>query len=324
MKSPSRPALLILFPIVVTIGCNKASGDRSSPDELLIPIGQETSSLDNRPLVILGFMQPVGAVVTTTAHQSLMDYLTAQTPYRFRVLFSTESERAVGVLEERLVEVAHLGVVTYLEAHIQLGAVPLVKPLNREGEPVSRSVFVVRRGSPLRNLVDLKGRSLALGSFHSTWSNLIPRYELFRAGVSLEDLENLEHFDDDETVAAAVLEGRFDAGAVEDVVAYRHGEKLESLHDSDPLPSAPLVIRDDLPPRVFQTVRDALLSLDFHEAEERQHWDENVRYGFAPAADSDYDPVREIVTRLSGSCAVGCHSSVELGAASLSGHSRSN
>ena len=307
VKYLSLPALLLLFPLLVTISCKKASGDRSSPDESLIPIRQETSSLDNRPAVILGFTQPAGTVVTTTAHQPLMDYLTSQTPYRFRVLFSTESERAVGVLEERLVEVTHLGVVSYLEAHIQFGAVPLVKPLNREGEPVSRSVFVVRRGSPLRNLVDLKGRSLALGSFHSTWSNLVPRYELLRAGVSLEDLESLEHFDDDEAVAAAVLEGRFDAGAVEDVVAYRHGDKLESLHDSDPLPSAPLVIRDDLPTRVSQTVRDALLSLDFQEAEQRQHWDENIRYGFAPAADSDYDSVREILKTVPTRCEGTCH-----------------
>jgi len=307
MKSLSRPALLLLVPIVVTISCNKASGDRSSPDELLIPIGQETSSLDNRPVVILGFMQPVGTTVSTTAHQPLMDYLTAHTPYRFRVLFSTESERSVGVLEERLVEVAHLGVVSYLEAHIQFGAVPLVRPLNREGEPVSRSVFVVPRGSPLRNLVDLKGRSLALGSFHSTWSNLIPRYELLRAGVSLEDLGVLEHLDGDEAVVAAVLEGRFDAGAVEDVVAYRHGERLERLYASDPLPSAPLVIRDNLPTRVSQTVRDALLSLDFQEAEERQRWDESVRYGFAPAADSDYDSVREILKAVPTRCAGTCH-----------------
>ena len=281
-------------------------------------------STDSRVVLGFGVLAGNDPGMTYKGYQPLMDHLTAHTPFLFQIRLARTSDDLLRYVEERMAEIVPVGSVSYLEAHIQFGAVPLVKPLNREGEPVSRSVFVVRRGSPLRNLVDLKGRSLALGSFHSTWSNLVPRYELLRAGVSLEDLESLEHFDDDEAVAAAVLEGRFDAGAVEDVVAYRHGDKLESLHDSDPLPSAPLVIRDDLPTRVSQTVRDALLSLDFHEAEERQHWDENVRYGFAPAADSDYDSIREIVTRLSGSCATGCHSSVELGAVSSSGHGRSN
>ena len=317
MKYRFRLAHLLWLSIVVApaSGCNQASGDRSVSEEALFvedEIAPGTSSLDRRPVVILGFMQPIGTMVTTKAHQPLLDYLTAETPYRFRVLFSTDSERQVGVLEERLVEMAHLEVVSYLEAHRQFGAVPLVKTLNRDGEPVARSVFVVREDSPLRDVTDLRGRSLALGSFHSTLSHLIPRHELLRAGVSVEDLGALEHFDNDEAVADAVLGGRFDAGAVEDAVAYRYREKgLGVLHVSDPIPTAPLVIRGDLPQRVSRAIREALLKLDFHQAKNRQHWDEAIRYGFAPATDSDYDPVRDIAGIMSGSCAKGCHAGVK-------------
>jgi hypothetical protein len=108
MKYRFRLAPLLLLPIVVLVsGCNRARGDHiSTAEEPLIlddemgEMGPGTSSLDHRPLVMFGFMQPVGAMVTTNAHQPLLDYLTAETPYRYRVLFSTESERQVGVLEE--------------------------------------------------------------------------------------------------------------------------------------------------------------------------------------------------------------------------------
>ena len=306
--------------LMLGTACDRASGDRSSSSEPVFPDSEGelqpgASSLDDRPQVVLGFMQPVGTLVTTKAHQPLLDYLTAQTPYRFRVLFSTDSERAVGTLEERLVEISRLGPVSYLEAHVQFGAVPLVKSLNREGELVSRGVFLVRRGSPIERLGDLRGHSLALGAFHSTLSHLLPRYELTRAGVSVEELDNVELFDDDDAVVSAVLDGRFDAGAVEDVVADRHGdEELRVLHVSEPVPSAPLVIRDDLPQRVSGAIRDALLKLDFEGAEDREDWHESIRYGFAPATHADYDSLREMTTTLSRSCAEGCHSGVEFGA----------
>ncbi len=171
------PAMLVL-PVT---GCHQGSGNRekASPAEP----EQNTSSLDGRPLIKLSFMEPIDSVLSTKAHQPLLDYLTAQTPFRYRALFSSESERNVGFLEERLVEISHLGVVSYLEAHDQFGAVPIVKPLNRDGEPISRSVLITREDTDIGTLTDLRGRSLALGSFHSTLSNLVPRYELIQAGV---------------------------------------------------------------------------------------------------------------------------------------------
>jgi len=288
---------------VLSLGCDRAERvDRGSSSA-----ESRDSSNDSRVAIGYGVMAGDDPGLTYKGYQPLMDHLTAHTPFLFQLRLARTSDDLLRYVEERMAEIVPLSSVSYLESHVQFGAVPLVRPLNRESQPVTQSVFVVRRGSPLRDLVDLKGRSLALGSFHSTWSNLIPRHELLRAGVSLEDLERLEHFDNDEAVAAAVLEGRFDAGAVEDVVAYRHQEELEPLHASDPLPSDPLVIRDDLPTRVSQTVREAFLSLDFHQAQERQHWDENVRYGFAPAADSDYHAVREILKTVPTRCEGTCH-----------------
>ncbi len=298
--------LFLLRPVIVLsflAGCSQGGGEPSS-----VAAENDTPSLAHRPLLTLAFRQPIGIVITNRYRQPLLDYLTEHTSYRFRAVFSRESERTVGMLEQRMAEISHLGVVSYLEAHRQFGAVPLVRPLNRDREAVSRSVFLTRKDSPVRGLTDLEERSLALGAFHSTLSNLIPRHELIRAGVRLETLKDVVHLANDEEVAATVAAGRFDVGAVEDVVGERYVEKgLRVLHTSDPVPSAPLVMRDDLPRHVSEALREALLKLDFKESDSREDWDEEFRYGFAPAKDSDYQPVREIIETSLTQCASSCH-----------------
>ena len=297
--------------VVLSLGCRElAESTGTERPERGRPAGSRDNSAAERVVIGFGVIAGNDPGLTYKGYQPLMDRLSSQTPFVVQLRLAGTPDDLLRNVEERMAEIVPLGIVSYLEAHIQFGAVPLVKPLNRDGEPSSRSVFIVRQGSPLQNLVDLRGHSLALGAFHSTLSNLLPRHELVRAGLSIEDLGSLELLDNDEAVASAVLEGRFDAGAVEDVVAYRHREKgLDVLHVSGPIPTAPLVIRDDLPQRVSRAIQEALLKLDFHDAKDREHWDEEIRYGFAPATDSDYDPVREIVKAIP-KCAATCHGSL--------------
>ena len=297
--------LFVLAPIAVIslASCKQVVGEDST-----LARSANTVLLADRAFFNMTFVHPDIQVIRTRYRQPLMDYLTANTLYVGRALFNTGSERTLSMLETRMTDVADLEVVSYFDAHRKFGAVPLVRPLNRDGEPVSHSVFVTRQDSPLENLSDLEGRSLALGDFHSTLSNLVARHELIRAGVELDAIGSIEHFDNDEAVATAVLEGRFDAGAVADLVAYQHqDEGLRALHVSDPVPSAPWVVRHDLPARVVDTIREALLEIDFEEADDRADWEEGIRYGFAPATDADYDLIREIMKTSPTGCEGSCH-----------------
>ena len=292
--------------LVLLCGCEPAQPVQ--PSQEAEPEGRER---DKRPLLGFGVIPGDDPGPTYKGYQPLIDHLTDQTPFLFRLSPGRNSDDLLRYVEERMAEVVPLGAVSYLEAHNQFGAVPLVRPLNRDGDPVSYCVFVVREDSPIKSLSDLEGNSLALGSFHSTLSHLIARHELTRAGVELDEIGSIEHLDNDEAIATAVLQGRFDAGAVADLVAHQYqDEGLRALHVSDPFPSAPLVVRGDLPEPVVDAIRDALLKLDFAGAKERESWDERIRFGFAPASDADYQAVRHIVGRVSESCGRSCHSRI--------------
>ena len=272
---------------------------------------QDGFPADDRPVIHFGVISRYNPVIMYKNYQPIMDYLSAHTSYRFELKLGKDYEDAVRFLREGAVEISSLGGVTYLEAHKEFDARPLVRPLNKEGESSYRSIFIVLEGSPLQTLADLRGHSLALASLHSTSGNLIPRYELARAGIHLQELKDFENLAHHESVAKAVLEGRFDAGAVKDVVAYSYQRKgLRFLHVSDPIPSVPLVIRRDLPDSIAEEIAEALLKVDAHNPEHQEwlrEWDEEFRYGFVRASDSEYELLRERMNGIPEGCGKGCH-----------------
>ncbi len=295
---------VILAGVLASSHCRRAEPG-SSPS---VEPRQGFSTLGNRPVVSIGFLSVTKSWRALKSYQPLAEYLTAHSPYRFRIILAKSSEELLGFLEERYTEISHLGVLTYLEARKAVGAVPLAKPLNREGEPVSRSIFIARDDTTLTRLSELDGHSLALGSFHSTLGHLIPRYSLASAGIRIENLKSIKNLNDDLEVVQSVLNGRFDAGAVKDVVAYQQQRQgLRWLDISSPISSAPLVARPDLPRRISQAIVRALLTLAPGEAEARTGWNEEIRYGFVQATDADYEPVREMLHNSPISCGGQCH-----------------
>jgi phosphonate transport system substrate-binding protein len=277
-----------------------------------VPVREpDAPSVDGRPVIRFGVVSRNNPILMYRSYQPIMDYLSAHTPYRFELKLGKSYRNAVELLENGETDMAYLDGVTYLMAHEQFGALPLVKSLNEEGEPFYRSVFIVRKDSPLRDLADLKGHSLALGSGYSTSGNLIPRCELARIGIVLEGLEEFAYLPHHNLVARKVLEGEFDAGVVKDAVARKYKEKgLRFLFFSEPIPSHPLTVRPDLSDSVKQAVVEVMLglsSVDGEQREEMEGWDEEFRYGFVPASDADYEPLRQKMNELPGGCSQGCH-----------------
>lgn len=258
-----------------------------------------TSANDTtKPAVYFGVISRYNPRIMFEEYQPIMDYLTANTPYRFVLKLGKTYEDAVDFLCKNDVQVASLGGLTYLEAHKRCGAQPVVRPLNKTGKAFYRSIIVVRKDNPIQTLADLKGHSVAFASRHSTSGNLVPRYELAKAGIHVRDFSiytNLKHHD---MVAKAVLKGEFDAGAVKDIIAYKYLQRgLKILHISAAIPSVPIVARRDCDPKIVAALKKALLGVDPQNPAHRvflASWNAEFRYGFTEARDADYDILRKI------------------------------
>jgi phosphonate transport system substrate-binding protein len=278
---------------------------------LLMGLPAAAWSKAEKPIVYFGVIPRYNPMIMYRSYQPLMDYLTENTPYRFELKLSRDYSDAVRMLKEGETQVTSLGDVTFVEAQQGFGAIPILRPLNEKGEPFYTSIIIVREDSPIRTVTDLKGKSFAFSSHHSTSGNLIPRYYLFRRDVSLFDFESYINLDSHDAVAKAVLKGKVDAGAVKDVVAYRHKEYgLRYLAVSEPIPSVPIVVCRDASPEFVAHIKKALLAInpsDPVQRERMKNWDPEFRYGFVEASATDYDSIYKMMEAIPEGCGIRCH-----------------
>ena len=239
-------------------------------------------------------------IVMYQRYQPLMDYLTKNTPYKFELKLSQDYRDIINFLKNNKVQVALLGGVTYLEAKKEFAVIPILKPLGSDGKPFYRCVIIARdTDKEINELSDLKGKSVAFASKLSTAGNLAPLYHLYLNGITLKDLSRYENLKYHDSVAREVLRGNFEVGAVIDSVANRFKNRgLKIIDVSGPIPGLPIVVRADVSPELVSSIKTALLSLDYINPGHRkimEQWDEEFRYGFVEATDSDYDTIREMI-----------------------------
>ena len=266
---------------------------------------------DEKPLIRFGVIPRYNPVVMYKRYQPIMDYLTRNTPYRFELKISRDYPEAVRYLRDGVTQISSLGDVTFIEASTLYGAIPILKPLNQEGTPFYRSAIIVPNDSPLKSLHDLKYKTVAFGSPHSTSGNLIPRYLLWNNGVRLQELASITNLKHHDAVAKAILKGQYDAGAVKDVIAKKYmSYGLRVLAYSDPLPSVPFVVRKEASPEFINAVKRALLKLDRNNPEHKKimgAWDDEFKYGFAEAKADDYRMIFTMLRDIPSGCGYGCH-----------------
>lgn len=277
---------------------------------LLLPQLQPLQA-DTKPVVYFGVIPRYNPIIMYRSYQPMMDYLTANTPYRFELKLSRDYHLAVDFLQNGTTPIASLGPVTFSEAYRKFGAIPIVAPLSAKGVPYYHSIIVVREDSPITSLEELKGKSFAFGDHHSTSGKLIPHHMLVQKGIQLSDLESYSYYESHDATAKAVLKGNAVAGAVKDVVAYRYREHgLRFLAVSDPMPAVPIVVRKDEDPHLVAAMKEALLAIDPSDPRTKQHliqWDPEFAHGFVSVDIDDYRDIIELTYNNKTGCGLGCH-----------------
>ena len=249
-------------------------------------------------------------------YQPLLDYLAANTPYTYELVLKKNYEDTVNALGSGDMDVALLGPLTYLEARAKYGAVSILKPKGANGDARYRTVIITKKGSALKQLSDLKGKSVAFSASKSTSGNLIPRYLLANSGLHLSDLGRYANFDYHDSVVKAVLKGQQDAGAVRDSVARKYSKLgIEIIAESEPIPTGPLVAGPGTPYAVIENIKRALLALNPDDQDHKkilQRLDDDLKSGFIDASDADYADIRSKINAVPKTCGLGCHPKIQL------------
>ena len=255
--------------------------------------------LFSKPVVPFGLCPKYNPRIMYQLYQPFIEYLNEATPYEFEIKLSRVYEDTIERLGSGEIIIASCGPVSYIKAREKYPVKPILRALSKDGKPNYRGIIIVRQDSPIQNLNDLKGKSFAFGQAWSTASHIVPEYFLSKFNIKLKDLKHYDFLRHHDSVVNAVLKGQFDAGAVKDIIAYKsEKDGLRFIFFTDPIPTVPIVVRRDIAPEMVESVKAALLNLDpqnpIHQKRMIQ-WDEEFKYGFTEASDSDYDSIRKIL-----------------------------
>jgi len=163
------------------------------------------------------------------------------------------------------------------------------------------SKFITRKGTGIRSLKDLKGKTFSFGSVSSTSGHLMPRYFLLQAGIIPEKHFSKFGFSGAHDATVAWIEaGRVDAGAVNFLVWDKlvknkkvDTSKVSVFWTTPPYVDYVWMVRGGLEKGLVERISKAFLKLDYKNPEHKRLLDLHRTRGYIPAKDSDWDGIEE-------------------------------
>ena len=238
------------------------------------------------------FLQPVGKVsLMYRQFFPVKKYLEKRLDISINMRVKEDLEATLRGIEKGEADIAYLDPSAYCRARHKYKVAPLVK-VHKNREPHNKSALVARKDSGLEKIVQLRGKSLALGKRHSTSSSLMPLAMFNEIGLGLKDFSRVEYLQKEDQVALSVLVGDFDVGGISLKTANKYRSAgLRVIKQSKPLPQYLLCVSRDMDKELASDLKKALL--EYRPSRERMH-------SFAPVQDREYNIVRIALNNTTG------------------------
>lgn len=286
--------VLTLLPIFI-IACSGEDKTKRIADNKPQP---PPSNFNNSPLTLL--ILPVESPGAMYERFVLLKYYLESVLKRQVIIkVAKDYETAVKEIGEGHSHLAFLDPAAYCEAKAKYknNIIPLVSPIGRDGA-TSRSVIVVKASSGMERITDLKGKKLALGNRHSSFSYLIPFAMLNDVRLTTKDFASVDFLHQEDRVALSVLVGYHDAGALSEAVAKKYtNDGLKIIKTSESIPSFILCANGGVPEEIRNSISTAFQFLK--DKSVLAPIEKDIE-GFKAALDRDFDVIRFMIKNLTG------------------------
>ncbi|WP_245671896.1 PhnD/SsuA/transferrin family substrate-binding protein [Desulfuribacillus stibiiarsenatis] len=261
--------------------------------------------IEEEEVYILGFDRRLEIKEDVRMYTNLLGYLQAKTGYKFRIHVTPKDQSVIEEIGSGVVDFAVTGMGSYIQVKHKYGATILAHGKTTVDDTVGeyRAVIFTKPNSSIKNLRDLRLKTMAFGPRSSTQGHLIPRIMLQEKGLTINDLADYGYMDSHSSTVNAVLSSRYDAGAIQDQL----GQRLEAqglikiIAESDYYPSSGVIAGKHVEPIVVEAVTKALLDCDPNGIDQHffSDWERSeMRYGFLPTRDNSYKKLEEIALNI--------------------------
>lgn len=232
-----------------------------------------------------------------------LTYLQQATGYRFELVITGVGENLSEKLGQGQVDFAAIGAVSYIKSKERYDVKAVARGLNALNRAEYRSLIITATDSKIQRIEQLVGKRIAFGDANSTQGHLIPRIDLLKHEIELDDLATYEYTGSHNNCADAVINGRFDACGIQDTMGYHLQERgmAKVIHSSEYYPSSGIAAHGGVLPEVVEKVRRALVEFDAggKHASGLYHWERTeMPNGFVSASEDDYREMHKWMERL--------------------------
>jgi phosphonate transport system substrate-binding protein len=272
---------------------------------LIVPFPSLAHSAAPPMQIVIGLIPEMNVFAQMERFKPLAEYLTEQTGIPVKLKILSRYGNIIDHFTSEGMDGAFFGSFTGAMAIQKLGVVPLVRPVNLDGESTYCGLIFIRKGSGIRSMKDLKGKRFAFVERATTAGYIYPVALLREQGVSNWRSFFSDHYFTGSHDASiyAVLEGKADAGAAKNSVYTwmrskepRVDRELQVLSESIRVPSNGLCVRKDLDENVKKKIRNALLNL--HSTSRGKEVLAKFRaLRFIEASPADYAPVLDLAKK---------------------------
>lgn len=262
----------------------------------------EEVSLGSLKIVFIAYENPEQLIEDV---RPVVDYLEKNLGRKITYFVATDYASVVEALRNETADVGFMGPLQYVMAHEHAGAKPILGEIyNGKSSYVSR--IFVRKDSGIKNLSDLKGKTIAFVDPLSSSGYMYP-LDLFKQEGLIKDKDQADKFfkeiyfaGGDEQVIRAVLNKFVDAAGIgEYAYSLLHPEERDevmSIAETKSIPSHCIVVRKDLDAHLVLKLTEAFLALN--EGPNRKL----LKYlygvdGYIQVTHQDYEEVEEMAKK---------------------------
>ena len=228
------------------------------------------------------------------------------------VSVSTDYNTIIEAMDSKQVDVGFLPPNAYVLAHEQSGAKVLLQaqrygieqPGGKKTDELVdsyKSMIVVKKGSKIKELKDLKGKKIATQDVTSSAGYVWPAAEMKKAGVDIEksDITTVQVKGHDQAILS-VLNGDVDAAfvfedarnnVVKDVPTIF--DEVEPMYTTAPIPNDTVTVRADMSDDCNTKIQDAFINIGKSEEGKAIISAIYTHEGYVKSKDSNFDIVRE-------------------------------
>ncbi|MDO9466502.1 MAG: phosphate/phosphite/phosphonate ABC transporter substrate-binding protein [Thiobacillus sp.] len=250
--------------------------------------------------LVLGVHPFKPATRLVDAFAPLTQYLSNKLGQPVTLRISQDYQTHIDATGQNAFDIAYLGPSLYVKLRDAHGERPLLARQRIGAHPVFHSKIFVRANSPINDLAGLAGKRFVFGDPKSTMGHLVPRYQLWQAGITVDRLAGYRYVGDHVNIALGVLAGEFDAGAVKEDVFYQYEKRgLRAIATSAPMSDHLFVASTKMPPALVDRLRAIMLTMhqDPRGLEALQAVTAGIN-ALVPVQDSDYDSLRAVLNKL--------------------------